>query len=94
MRTVLLGALTLFTSLNGSLAAAAGEPATAGSPKATGIAVVELYTSEGCSSCPPADDVLAEIGRDSAFKDKSVYLLVSHVDFLGLHRLQRPLRLP
>lgn len=81
MRTVLLGALTLFTSLTGSLAAAAGEPAASGASKTTGIAVVELYTSEGCSSCPPADEVLAEIGRDSAFKDKSVYLLAFHVDY-------------
>jgi hypothetical protein len=41
-----------------------------------GFAVVELFTSEGCSSCPPAD---AAVGRIS--QDKNVYLLSFHVDY-------------
>ena len=38
--------------------------------------VVELYTSQGCSSCPPADEILAEL---SARED--VIALALHVDY-------------
>ena len=47
-------------------------------PPPAGIAVVELFTSEGCSSCPPADAALA-----AALKDfpAGVYVLGYHVDY-------------
>jgi len=44
-----------------------------------GFAVIELYTSEGCSSCPPADAVVAKIEKES--KDQPVYILAYHVDY-------------
>jgi hypothetical protein len=44
-----------------------------------GFAVLELFTSEGCSSCPPADQVLAKIQRES--EGRAVYLLAYHVDY-------------
>ncbi len=47
------------------------------SPSPTGVAVVELFTSEGCSSCPPADVALAALERQSP----SVYALEFHVDY-------------
>lgn len=40
------------------------------------IAVVELFTSQGCSSCPPADEVLAQIGAR-----EDVIALAYHVDY-------------
>lgn len=49
--------------------------------KATGpgFAVVELFTSEGCSSCPPADELVAKV--EQANPDKPVYILAFHVDY-------------
>ncbi|MEO6150202.1 MAG: DUF1223 domain-containing protein [Mucilaginibacter sp.] len=44
-----------------------------------GFAVVELFTSEGCSSCPSADAVIAKIEKEMA--DKPVYILAYHVDY-------------
>ena len=44
----------------------------------TGFAVVELFTSEGCSSCPPADAALAKVSKE--YKN-NVYVLGFHVDY-------------
>jgi hypothetical protein len=44
-----------------------------------GFAVLELFTSEGCSSCPPADELLAKIQKEGQGKD--IYLLAYHVDY-------------
>jgi hypothetical protein len=68
------------TEPSGMAEARADETPAAGT---TGVAVVELFTSEGCSSCPPADAVLGEVaGR------RAVYALSFHVDYwddLGWH---------
>ncbi|HUJ01956.1 MAG TPA: DUF1223 domain-containing protein [Usitatibacter sp.] len=42
-------------------------------------ALVELYTSEGCSSCPPAERWLSRFGRNHA--DASVVPIEFHVDY-------------
>ena len=44
-----------------------------------GFAVIELFTSEGCSSCPPADETIAEIQKE--YKDKNVLALGFRVDY-------------
>ena len=48
-------------------------------PADRGFAVVELFTSEGCSSCPPADALIAKVQKESS--GKPVYILAYHVDY-------------
>jgi hypothetical protein len=50
-------------------------------PDAPGFAVVELYTSEGCSSCPPADLVLNRVAAEARRLGQRVVPLAFHVDY-------------
>ena len=52
-------------------------PASAGEPRA----IIELFTSQGCSSCPPADKLLGELARDPSLVTMS--LAVDYWDYLG-----------
>ena len=53
-----------------------GRPASNG-----GFAVVEMFTSQGCNSCPPAEELLSEIDRDARDRGQPVYALGFHVDY-------------
>ncbi len=62
-----------------SLSAYAGEPIEISSGDRQ-TAVVELYTSEGCSSCPPADRWLSRL-VDTPKDELNVLALAFHVDY-------------
>ena len=69
MRSLLILAAAVWTATVGALAA--GERAV----------VVELFTSQGCSSCPPADALLAQLaGRDDVIP---LGLHVDYWDYIG-----------
>lgn len=46
--------------------------------KAKGFALIELFTSEGCSSCPSAERTLAELNEEYG---KDILVMEFHVDY-------------
>jgi hypothetical protein len=44
-------------------------------------AVVELFTSQGCSSCPPADKLMGELAEDPSIITLS--MPIDYWDYLG-----------
>lgn len=77
MRSVLRAALCFWLVSIGGAAAQTGPEAAASQrsgPAETGI-VVELFTSQGCAACPPADEMLARLAQRPG-----VIALSLHVD--------------
>lgn len=52
-----------------------------GSLWARSVAVIELFTSEGCSSCPSAEHLLNELVREESSSERAIYPLAFHVDY-------------
>ena len=55
--------------------------ATAAGLRAEPRAVVELFTSQGCSSCPAADKLLGELANDPSLV--AMTLAIDYWDYLG-----------
>lgn len=64
-------------------AIAIAAPATADPPGAANKSVLELFTSQGCSSCPPADALLAQLGKNPDLVTLSYS--VDYWNYLGWH---------
>lgn len=57
------------------------KPAEPPDDPAAPFAVVELFTSEGCSSCPPAEKVLHQLVDEQLKTKLRVFVLAWHVDY-------------
>jgi hypothetical protein len=65
----------------GSAAAATLSAAIVSPAQAQTRAALELFTSQGCSSCPPADKLLGELAADPALV--TISLPIDYWDYLG-----------
>lgn len=83
--TLTAAAAVLLGLARGACAGDAAAPPEKAGPAAPGkaepFAVIELFTSEGCSSCPPADRVMSDVLREARADGRRVFPLAFHVDY-------------
>ena len=80
-RSVLIGCLVIailaiYTSWVGR-----AQASTSAGAVGRGAVLVELFTSEGCSSCPPADEVLRQISGQATAEGQLIVGLSEHVSY-------------
>jgi len=80
MSRVAIG-FTVFAIVAGAGAAVAQLPPATAVPSGQTIVIAELFTSEGCSSCPPADRLLETLLRQQPASGVYVIPLSEHVDY-------------
>lgn len=76
MKALILLSLFAYATSN----AQAAEICSKSSPAHT-VALLELYTSEGCDSCPPADKTISRLYQSTGLNSEQVIPVSLHVDY-------------
>ena len=69
------------TTLMLALSMAAARSAVAADPHGESPVLIELFTAEGCSSCPPADNFLRQLDAAQPIPGAHLIVLGEHVDY-------------